>query len=400
MQGVNQCAWCHADHRGVSFDPSASAMAAFDHSTTRFSLNWHTFDYQVRLIGCYQCHTGGEDFTISTDKCAECHLAHEQAFSKHILDYGAACMDCHDGYDRMIGFQHATTRFPLEGAHAGLKCTACHQRASQVRTSAQSASARLQTDFFKNAPTECDRCHDEPPAHRGVFNDRCADCHTATSWKPATLKGAPFSHAENTSFSLARHQTNFDETPITCTDCHQDVSAPFDVERCIACHVQDGQQGDFMDRHIAQYGKDCTGCHDGADRMHNFDHAAVFPLDGRHAQIACADCHANQVFAGTPAECARCHAEPGIHKGFFGVKCQYCHSTQAWAPAPLRIHPFPLEHGGQGQSECKVCHQSRYTDYTCYGCHEHNPDEVLKRHLEEGIKQEELPKCVECHPNG
>ncbi len=34
-----------------------------------------------------------------------------------------------------------------------------------------------------------------------------------------------------------------------------------------------------------------------------FNHAAVFPLAGRHAQQVCATCHVNNVYKGTPREC-------------------------------------------------------------------------------------------------
>jgi hypothetical protein len=63
-------------------------------------------------------------------------------------------------------------------------------------------------------------------------------------------------------------------------------------------------------------------------------------------------------------------------------------------------HIFPLDHGEQGMVSCETCHIERYTAYTCYGCHEHQPGEILSEHIEEGISQTELDDCMTCHPDG
>jgi hypothetical protein len=141
-------------------------------------------------------------------------------------------------------------------------------------------------------------------------------------------------------------------------------------------------------------------CHDGADRMRGFDHQKVFALDGKHASIACIACHKDQVFKGTPTKCVQCHTEPAIHAGFFGLECQDCHNSQAWAPAFLRQHPFPLQHGGQGEAPCQECHPSKYAEYTCYGCHQHQSDAIAKSHAPLKIAAADLNNCATCHPAG
>jgi hypothetical protein len=155
-----------------------------------------------------------------------------------------------------------------------------------------------------------------------------------------------------------------------------------------------------MAEHIALFGPACLSCHDGVDRMRGFDHQQVFPLDGRHAEIECQACHADQIFGGTPARCSECHTEPEIHAGIFGLNCQYCHTAAAWSPAALRAHTFPLDHGDQGESDCQTCHGERYSEYTCYGCHNHQPDGIAESHAREGITEEELTRCTECHLRG
>ncbi len=158
-----------------------------------------------------------------------------------------------------------------------------------------------------------------------------------------------------------------------------------------------------MTAHMKQYGSGCLVCHDGVDRLSDFQHANFFPLAGKHAEIQCSDCHANQIYRGTPSLCWQCHKEPDIHIGIFGVECDYCHDDQAWSPATLLKHAFPLNHGLDGkdvQQACTTCHASGYVNYTCYSCHDHQQAEMEKSHLEEGIPTQDIPACINCHPGG
>jgi hypothetical protein len=158
-----------------------------------------------------------------------------------------------------------------------------------------------------------------------------------------------------------------------------------------------------MTDHQQQFGTSCMVCHDGVDRLSHFDHANFFPLEGKHATAQCTDCHANQVFRGTPTECWQCHSEPEVHIGVFGLKCYECHSVDAWEPASLHQHNFPLNHGLDDPSlqlQCDACHTTNYIEYTCYSCHDHQPDEIAQSHLAVGISAQDLPACATCHPAG
>jgi len=99
-----------------------------------------------------------------------------------------------------------------------------------------------------------------------------------------------------------------------------------------------------------------------------------------------------------PHECQSCHEEPDIHADRFGLNCARCHTLQAWKPALLNKHIFRLDHGGDGQIACQTCHTISYSQNTCYGCHEHQWDEMQDIHAEEGIL--ELEPCAQCHPTG
>lgn len=103
--------------------------------------------------------------------------------------------------------------------------------------------------------------------------------------------------------------------------------------------------------------------------------------------------------AGDPHQCVSCHEEPAIHAQAFGINCARCHNTTTWTPAVLTRHDFLLDHGGEGEVDCKTCHPSNYVTYDCYGCHEdHQPDEMQEAHLAENIPAFE--NCASCHPTG
>ena len=131
-----------------------------------------------------------------------------------------------------------------------------------------------------------------------------------------------------------------------------------------------------------------------------FDHANFFPLDGKHAEVKCSKCHADQKYKGVPTTCAECHKEPKIHAGIFGSECQDCHTANGWVPALLNKHTFPLDHGGKGEVNCQTCHLNTYPEYTCYSCHDHQPEEITASHKRANISEADLPDCTRCHAGG
>jgi len=384
---VMACAACHSDHHGNDFDPLWDALWAFDHASVGFSLQHHLVDDGGNPIACTACHIEEQGFQVDLSGCVLCHADSKVEFmTQHILDFGEGCLECHDGIDRMVGFDHSGTEFPLEGGHQVLRCADCHLQGR-----------------FDGISLQCQECHLEPSAHQGVFGFDCENCHRATGWLPAFIDGQSFEHVSQTRFSLVLHKKDYAGQPLNCLACHPDGIQRFEAGTCIACHAE--QDLGFMEQHLDFFGPACLDCHDGIDRLSDFDHSTVFPLDGRHAEIACESCHLvsehGRVFKGTPLECQQCHSEPRIHAGFFGLQCQFCHTTFAWTPAQLTQHAFPLDHGGRGIQECcQVCHTETYTVYTCYGCHDHQPDEITSAHLAQGISLEELPGCTQCHPAG
>lgn len=382
LEDVIRCNECHADHQGREHDLRLGSLDNFDHSTLDFSLIWHQVDYDLEPIACLDCHTANNKFSVQNASCSICHAGTDGEFILvHVYDFGDGCVDCHDGLDSMARFDHANSKFQLEGVHQELQCAECHVQGQ-----------------FQDLATDCTACHAEPPEHIGMFGKDCAACHDSMAWSPARVNGADFDHEIDTHFSLDLHQVDFGGATISCQNCHQEEQGDFSPDTCFGCHALDDQIN--MLQHQVEMGGTCLECHDGVDRMRSFDHQAVFHLDGSHLGVECQGCHVEQLYQGTPSECKDCHAEPEIHFGFFGLTCDYCHETLGWYPALLTQHTFPIDHGDQGESECQACHLASYGEYTCYSCHEHSPEDVADKHRDIKFTEAELLNCTACHLDG
>ncbi len=96
-----------------------------------------------------------------------------------------------------------------------------------------------------------------------------------------------------------------------------------------------------------------------------------------------------------PHSCIACHEEPTVHAGQFGTDCVRCHGLEAWQPAQLTRHIFPLDHGDEGIQTCQTCHGENYIEHTCYQCHDHELEEMESIHVLAEIP--EFENCVSCH---
>jgi hypothetical protein len=254
----------------------------------------------------------------------------------------------------------------------------------------------------------CKECHTEIEAEQDTRSgmhgslpatDRCMTCHTeheGINGKLTIYDLKEFPHELAADFSLARHELDYTGDLLECSECH--ISQPYrasDVE-CVDCHLTNDTS--YMQRHISLFGAECLACHDGYDAMATFEHDAIFLLAGAHADLSCEKCHDQNLDLEVDLGCIDCHEEPAVHLGLFGQDCARCHSDTAWVPARLHQHDFPLDHGDDGKVACATCHQTTYSEYTCYGCHEHEPNDMVEEHQKEGIL--EIEDCASCHPFG
>jgi hypothetical protein len=202
----------------------------FDHERlTGYSLAEHPLDFAGVPMECSACHAGGR-YSAEQVVCIDCHRQAETAFmDEHVLVFGEACLDCHDGSGRLVNFDHDQI-FPLVGAHVDASCQSCH------------------TDrVFAGTPQECSACHEEPEVHAGLFGLDCARCHNESAWTPAQLTSHTFPLDHGSSVELACETCHTDAyTTYTCYSCHEHTPAGVreehveegidDFEDCIACH--------------------------------------------------------------------------------------------------------------------------------------------------------------------
>jgi len=184
---------------------------------------------------------------------------------------------------------------------------------------------------------------------------------------------------------------------------------------CFACHT--AWRGTTVQK--------CTSCHALPDIGLRTTQGAALPQRGLktsfHQQLSqqdCMACHSDHAgpkltrrirkpFSHVllrPAalqDCATCHSKPDnpMHSTLT-VGCGQCHHPEAWKPATFAHAQF-FELDRDHDAACVTCHTgndtTRYARYTCYGCHEHTPSNIRRKHEEEGIG--DLENCVKCHRN-
>lgn len=243
---------------------------------------------------------------------------------------------------------------------------------------------------------------------------RTAVCATMLVW-PFTVAGVPQLEAQISPGPLARAHQSL-SGPGNCTRCHA-ASVRSRSFLCLDCHREiaiELQQHRGLHASYPQAGPPGTACvkchsdHNGENfaivhwtpTAAGFNHAQTgYALDGRHAAVACRDCHnagkipaaartllgtkdLNHTYMGLDTRCAACHEDK--HQGRLGTDCAQCHSTVDWKKARVEEHGFdhaqtrfPLT-GAHVQVACAKCHtagvdgQARYAGIAfavCAACH-------------------------------
>ena len=231
---------------------------------------------------------------------------------------------------------------------------------------------------FEGLSPQCLTCHED--RHAGQLGADCQRCHDPSHWKPAVS----FDHS-GTRFPLTgRHQE------VACARCHPPLVSNAKVTQytglkfaeCSGCH---------RDPHQGAFAASCERCHNSGGwrevRLSNaFDHGKTqFPLEGKHAALACQKCHKDANFK-TPvahAKCMDCHQDQ--HRGQFQSRadhgeCGACHTADGFRPATFTearhaASAFPLtaKHAGVA---CAKCHPPAGLDTNyhpafkaCADCH-------------------------------
>lgn len=370
------CKSCHTPK-------SWKGSLVFNHANTAFPLMGKHID-----VSCSSCHKkipgpGNKPMVQYTGlkykACIDCHR------DVHHGTMGTTCSNCHTVKGWHIfkttfnssNFDHAKTGFALVGKHAHISCSSCHSPSKLP----SGISIHFETSTIKSAfPSpkvkDCQSCHLD--YHKGAFvhtpgGTNCQNCHTQRSWVPST-------------FGLIRHnKTAFVLTgahaAVPCYSCHRAPANPngrlkfhMPDTKCESCHEKDNPHGRIVVNSKVQTCSDCHTTTSWKDQNKiPFDHSSTgFALTGRHAVIACTDCHKPEgtgnnkriVFTGLEKTCRSCHANDSPHQNQFhssviGEACNNCHDTQSFQLTSFDHSRtrFPLT-GAHANLACQSCHKT------------------------------------------
>ncbi len=187
---------------------------------------------------------------------------------------------------------------------------------------------------------DCFACH---APLRGVVAQRCIACHAVADIGLRTTKGVAI---KATAPGLA--------TPLK-TSFHQQLTE----QNCMACH------SDHAGPKLTQRSRK--------------------PFSHDLLRVAARE------------RCEACHTAPSndMHRKL-SAGCAQCHTANAWKPATFEHDKFFVLDRDHNAS-CSTCHTTPndFSKYTCYGCHEHTPANIRRKHVKEGIQNFE--NCVRCH---
>ncbi|MFZ1685182.1 MAG: hypothetical protein WAU88_13790 [Candidatus Zixiibacteriota bacterium] len=403
-----ECKGCHGEAFAATTNPShmqAGFSAKCETCHHAASGTWTNATYTHKnfvLTGahkrqeCASCHTSG--YASTSTNCYSCH---QTAFTtatdpNHVNgQFDHNCALCHSTTTwTPATFDHATSSFPLTGAHASVACASCH------------------TTGYSNTPSDCYSCHTadftsnkqgKPDHVANAFSHTCNSCHTTAAWQPAT-----FNHP-TTPFAITGAHTS-----LLCASCHTVGYNPGQTPSdCYSCHTTDftsNKQG--KPDHIANgFDHNCVTCHTTQVwKPSTFQHpTSPFALTGAHTSVDCASCHTVGYNPGqTPSDCYSCHTadftsntagKPNHIANGFDHNCTTCHSTSVWKPAVFNhaTTPFPLT-GSHTSVACGACHTVGYlvgqTPNTCYACHKSDYDgSTIPVHSQAGF----ATTCQTCH---
>lgn len=391
----DECAACHRDehvgqlptlceecHTLEGWEPASK----FSHDRASYKLTG-----KHETVACAACHKKTYGTTVQYVRfefgdCSACHAdPHRGTFSQ-------PCQSCHTtaGWNegRAQSFDHASTKFPLRGKHAAVRCEQCHKGLGKKGKNIPGAFEIVRFD-------QCSDCHSD--AHAGQFAKRrdggkCESCHNQDAFVPSRYS------VEN--HTNSRFKLSGAHAATACTACHKaglvqaKSSRRFvwaEELRCATCH-SDIHNGEFN----TPPKKACEACHTPASwNSLLFKHETTrFALWGKHAEIPCAKCHTrteagtqtpNVRYRSLPGRCSDCHRDE--HEGQFASAgtsdCARCHAVTVW-----KIDNF--DHTVQTRYSLTGKHR----EVPCAKCHkaEAGKGKTLVRYKPLGTA------CVDCHP--
>ena len=354
---------CDSCHKAT--DPSwtgGGATASFNHSAVFQLVGTHATQ------NCVACHRNNVYRGTARD-CVGCHMTQYQNTrnpNHATAGLPTTCESCHRATDASWssggGFNHNAV-FGLVGVHATVQCAVCHRN-----------------NVYRGTACECVGCHQteynntRTPNHASAgFSTQCESCHRATDTQ---WTGVTFNH--NNVFQLVgTHATQ------QCAACHRNNVYRGTPRDCVGCHQTEYNNTRSPNHASAGFSTQCESCHRATDTRWTgvqFNHNAVFALVGTHATAACARCHVNNVYRGTPRDCVGCHltkyqqtTAPNHAAAGFPTTCETCHraTDTRWTGVTFTHSTFQLV-GNHATQTCAACHRNNVyagTPRDCAGCH-------------------------------
>ena len=380
---LGACASCHATD---SWKPSG-----FDHAKTGFALIG-----RHAQTPCAKCHVKpATKVRLAFSRCADCHK------DPHGGVFREDCASCHKetGFEKAAPFDHrARTGFPLDGAHASIRCASCHKPPAAA-PGVQSAATRVVP--FRGARRECAACHQD--VHGGELGNRCETCHG-----PKTFRLATYQHPRFPEFFVEAHSR------APCERCHgaaaavragKSAPAPSSAKArsfkgvslaCASCH---------RDPHAGELGLRCESCHTPKTfQVASFRHPKTPEFfAGAHAAVPCEKCHVpsaprvdasgsipvkTRLFKGVSQACASCHRDP--HLSQLGNRCETCHNVKTFAMPGYRHQNEAVRAGffagRHAAAPCASCHKPRQASVQAGG--------AVRAVLFKGVSASD---CASCH---
>jgi len=380
------CESCHADiHRG-----QFGANCAQCHTVNGWQVNVNQISQHFNrfpllgmhaVVQCDECHKNAAAgvYTGLSTECQTCHMTEFNATTNpaHAANTTAfppsQCQTCHRNFDNWANaaFNHASTGFILDGAHATTACVLCHvgnnyNLAGIANTNCGNSQCHLTTWQQTTNPVH-------PAAPNSFPLATCSTCHTTTTWNTST-----FNHS-TTGFVLTQGHAN-----LQCAQCHinNNYTLAIAATDCgnSQCHLTTWQQTNNPVHSTAGAGfaaSNCVNCHtpagwDAASFNHNL---TGFVLVGTHMSpnpTPCASCHVNNNYALNSGDCYGCHTADWqrtttaggsvpnhVTAGFpqTATACATCHPITTWT-AGVFNHAgtgFPLTQG-HATVQCAQCH--------------------------------------------
>ena len=381
-------------HQSLSGSTNCASCHKFGGQAVLKCLDCHT-EIATRLNAYRGLHATYNISANSSQECARCHSEHNGE------DFPLIKWD-------IKSFDHRQTGYILEGKHAGVNCSSCHTPAHISPQERPAIKIKDLSRTYLGLSTTCATCHQDP--HSGRLGTTCQQCHNFEDWKAISVNPSGKSQFDH---SKTRYPLTGEHAQVACAKCHTPGpdSKPrytgIHFSQCTDCH---------SDPHHGSFTQGCQSCHTTAGWKRisvaavnaRFDHSKTkFPLEGKHAAVECAQCHAGGDFKKplVSAKCADCH-QPDPHKGQFAARpdkgeCAACHTVNGWKPSTFTVKDhaaiaYPLE-GGHARVSCDQCHIPKGKDTLFKIKFDHCTDCHSDRHAGQFAAAPYFNACERCH---